>query len=180
MALNSDQCLAPVACDSPALALARRPRLQLSHDVPHDSATSLVRLDTHLLPSPLSKGVSFAALGNFDDPHASPHPHGSLGARMWPCGMSDGHQSCVKKGPPPQLSLGTRVVPMIISPDDHHEMQCQVCICCTESHSPYTSAAWGFIGSLPEYISLFGHYVFTGTYLLVGLLYIMYLVTSCL
>ena len=80
----------------------------------------------HLLPSPLSKGVSFAALSNFDDPHASPDPHGSLGACMWPATMSDGQESCVKKGPPPQLHLGTRAVPMIISPDDHHEMQCQV------------------------------------------------------
>ena len=129
MALDSDQCLAPVACDSPALALAQRPRLQLSHGVPHDSATSLVRLDMHLLPSPLSKGVSFAALGNFDEPHASPDPHGSHNARMWASMTSDGQESCVKKAPPPELSLGTRVVPMIISPDDHHEMQCQVCVC---------------------------------------------------
>lgn len=134
MALDSDQCLAPVTCDSPALALAQRPRLQLSHGMPHDSATSLVRLDMHLLPSPLSKGVSFAALSNFDDPHASPDPHGSLGARMWPPTMSHGQESCVKKCPPPQLHLGTRAVPMIISPDDHHEMQCQVGMRTRESH----------------------------------------------
>ena len=142
MALDSEQCLAPVACDSPALALAQRPRMQLSHGMPHDSATSLVRLDMHLLPSPLSKGVSFAALGNFDDPHASPDPHGSLGARMWPSTMSGGQESCVKKGLPPQLSLGTRAVPMIISPDDHHEVQCQVCMHVTESPSLCKPSAW--------------------------------------
>lgn len=126
MAQDSDLCLAPVACDSPALALAQRPRLQLSHGVPHDSATSLVRLDMHLLPSPLSKGVSFAAMGKYEDPHASPDPHGSLNAHMWPSTMSDGQGPCVRKGLPPQLSLGTHAVPMIISPDDHHGMSCQV------------------------------------------------------
>ncbi|KAL3161781.1 hypothetical protein ABBQ38_008875 [Trebouxia sp. C0009 RCD-2024] len=125
VAQDSDLCLAPVACDSPALALAQRPRLQLSHGVPHDSATSLVRLDMHLLPSPLSKGVSFAAMGKYEDPHASPDPHGSLNAHMWPSTMSDGQGPCVRKGLPPQLSLGTHAVPMIISPDDHHGMSCQ-------------------------------------------------------
>lgn len=125
-AMDSDLCMAPVVCDSPALAMAQRSRLQLSHGMPHDSATSLVRLDMHLLPSPLSKGVSVAALGKCEDVHASPHPHGSHDALVWTSEMSHGHATRLAKAPPPQLCLGTRAVPMIISPDEHHEMQCQV------------------------------------------------------
>lgn len=128
MAQDNDLCLAPVACDSPALALAQRPRLQLAHGVPHDSATSLVRLDMHLLPSPLSKGVSFAAMSKHQDPHASPDSHGSLDAHMWPSTQSHGQEARERKGLPSQLSLGTLAVPMIISPDEHHGMNCQVCM----------------------------------------------------
>lgn len=124
-AMDSDLCMAPVVCDSPALAMAQRSRLQLSHGMPHDSATSLVRLDMHLLPSPLSKGVSVAALGKCEDVHASPHPHGSHDALVWTSEMSHGHATRLAKAPPPQLCLGTHAVPMIISPDEHHEMQCQ-------------------------------------------------------
>lgn len=140
MALDSDQCMVPVASDSPALALAQRPRLQLSHGMPHDSATSLLRLDMHLLLSPLSKGVSFAALGNLDDPHASPDPRGSLGACMRPSRPADEQETCMKKGPPPQLGFGTHAVPMIISPDDHHVMQCQVCMRVSEPVCHLSSA----------------------------------------
>ena len=108
--------------------MAQRPRLQLSHGVPHDSATSLVRLDMHLLPSPLAKGVAFASLGKSQDLHASPDPQGSLEVPMWSSAASLAQVPRTRKAPPPQLGLGTHVVPMIISPDEHRELQCQVCL----------------------------------------------------
>ena len=139
-AMDSDLCMAPVVCDSPALAMAQRSRLQLSHGVPHDSATSLVRLDMHLLPSPLSKGVSFAALRKSEDPQVSPDAHGSHEALMWTSEMSDGHAPRSTKAPPSQLCPGTHMVPMVISPDEHHELQCQVTSLTYFAHLAYNAA----------------------------------------
>lgn len=92
LSVTLDQgCIAPIICDSPAVMLSHRPHAHFAQNVPHDSATSLIRLDAGMLPSPLS--------------------HRATSAELVTC---SGHQP--SNGP----THGTHVAPMIISPDDHH------------------------------------------------------------
>lgn len=88
-------CMAPIMCDSPAVILAHRPRPQFAQNMPHDSATSLVRLDAGMLPSPLS--------------------HRAVSGELVTC--TPGHLARLAGK---NRSHGPHVVPMIISPDDHH------------------------------------------------------------
>jgi hypothetical protein len=130
MTVDGELCMGPVICDSPALALAHRPRAQFAQGVPHDSATSLVRLDMRLLPSPFSKEVVQAvpckadhAQGKVDDPcesHDTP---------MCTRSQMDDQADEVARNANCQTGLGTHVVPMIISPDEHHHMQSQAKHC---------------------------------------------------
>ncbi|KAL0050828.1 hypothetical protein WJX82_007928 [Trebouxia sp. C0006] len=130
MTVDGELCMGPVICDSPALALAHRPRAQFAQGVPHDSATSLVRLDMRLLPSPFSKeGVQAVpckadhAQGKVDDPcesHDTP---------MCTRSQMDDQADEVARNANCQTGLGTHVVPMIISPDEHHHMQSQAKHC---------------------------------------------------
>lgn len=130
MTLDSDLCLAPVICESPALALAHRSRAQFPPGLPHDSATSLVRLDMRLLPSPLSQGVVFAkACKAGEGHHGSTVPCDSHDTPMCTPAHLDGHAADVARNANPQNSLATHAVPMIISPDEHHDMQSQVKHC---------------------------------------------------
>ena len=88
-------CLAPIICDSPAVMPSQRPRVQFAQHVPHDSATSLIRLDAGMLPSP--------------------HSNRTVSAELVSC--TPLHLACLAGNDP---SHGPHVVPMIISPDDHH------------------------------------------------------------
>ena len=125
MGADSDLCMAPVACDSPALALAHRPRAQFVQGLPHDSATSLVRLDMHLLPSPLSKEVVLVKPCKSQNAHMLADPHGSDDTPMCTPSWSCGQGTWVTKPSDSQTAQGTHPVPMIISPDEHHDMQSQ-------------------------------------------------------
>lgn len=122
--MGSDLCMVPVVCESPALALAHRPRVQFAQGLPHDSATSLVRLDMHLLPSPLSKQVVLDNQFRSEEPHGSAAPQWSHDTPMCTPARSYGQVVSVSKGC--QVAQGTHPVPMIISPDEHHaDMQTQ-------------------------------------------------------
>lgn len=90
--------LAPIICDSPAVMPSQRPRVQFAQNVPHDSATSLVMLDAGMLPSPLSNRT--------------------LSAELISC--TPLHLACLAGS---DFSHGPHVVPMIISPDDHHMLK---------------------------------------------------------
>lgn len=130
MTVDGELCMGPVICDSPALALAQRPRAQFAQGVPHDSATSLVRLDMRLLPSPFSKEVVQAvpckadhAQGRVDGPCESPDTPMCTRSRM------DDQADEVARNANFQTGSGTHVVPMIISPDEHHHLQSQAKHC---------------------------------------------------
>ncbi|KAA6420471.1 MAG: hypothetical protein FRX49_09632 [Trebouxia sp. A1-2] len=130
MTVDGELCMGPVVCDSPALALAQRPRAQFAQGVPHDSATSLVRLDVRLLPSPFSKQVVQAvpckaehALSKVDDACESHDTPMCTPFRM------DDQADAVVRNAHDQTGLGTQVVPMIISPDEHYHMQSQAKHC---------------------------------------------------
>ena len=123
--------MAPVICDSPALALAQRPRIPLAPRLPHDSATSLVRLDMQLLPSPLSKGVVLLSQSisesqpdaKLTDRHAS---HGSHDTPDWKqSALQPLNASAITDSQSGSFALSTRPVTMIISPDDHNSLQTQ-------------------------------------------------------
>jgi len=129
MTVDGELCMGPVICDSPALALAHRPRAQFAQGIPHDSATSLVRLDMRLLPSPFSKEVVHAipckaehAQGKVDDAHES---HDT--PMCTPSQLDDQADEVARNAN--QTGLGTHAVPMIISPDEHHDMQSQTKHC---------------------------------------------------
>ena len=130
MTVDGELCMGPVVCDSPALALAHRPRAQFAQGVPHDSATSLVRLDMRLLPSPFSKEVVQAV------PCKAEHAQGKVDGACeshdmpmcTPFQLGDQAEELARNANAP-TGMGTHVVPMIISPDEHHHMQSQAKHC---------------------------------------------------
>lgn len=87
--------MVPILCDSPAIMLSHQRHAHFAQHVPHDSATSLMRLDAGMLPSPLT--------------------HKAASVELITC--ASGHLACLAGNAPPH---GTHVTPMIISPDDHH------------------------------------------------------------
>ena len=128
MAVDGDTCMAPVICDSPALALAQRPRIPLAPRLPHDSATSLVRLDMQLLPSPLSKGVVLLSQSiSESQPEANlADGHGSHDSPGWKqSALQPLNASAIRDSQSGSFALSTRPVTMIISPDDHNSLQTQ-------------------------------------------------------
>ena len=98
LTVDSAACMGPIICDSPAVMLSHRPRAHFAQNVPHDSATSLVRLDAGLLPSPLFNRT--------------------VSTDLLTCTSSS--QLGEAKLHSQELAHGTHVVPMIISPDEHH------------------------------------------------------------
>ena len=123
MAVDSDTCMAPVICDSPALALAQRPKMQLAPRLPHDSATSLVRLDMHLLPSPLSKEVVLLKQSTSEDQASLADLRGSHD--LADCTAVSTQSVGESQGLTPWI----RPVTMIISPDEHDAMQAEAKHC---------------------------------------------------
>ena len=126
--MDSDLSMAPIVCDSPAVVLVHRPRDPFAQGLPHDSATSLFRLDMHCLPSPLSKAATRADPCQPEGTHASSDPCGPHDTPMctpwskaWvgPGAEDLGCHSAVRTNP----------VGMIISPDEHHDVQQQARHC---------------------------------------------------
>ena len=116
MVVDSDTCMAPVICDSPALALAQRPKMQLAPRLPHDSATSLVRLDMQLLPSPLCKEVVLLKESIAEHQSSPAHLRGSHGTAD--CSAISTNSVEESQGCTPW----NRPVTMVISPDEHDVM----------------------------------------------------------